>query len=91
MKRLYRFHADLGRMGVLYATFVREERDVTDLIGRKAYFGEVLGKHSDITLTITFTIEAKHLTELTDDQDFIAKFEELKCESGRNPFSYLEQ
>lgn len=53
---------------------------------REVHFGEVLGKHSEIV----FEIEQGMIKILTEDQDFIAKFIELKCESGFNPLHYIE-
>ena len=53
MKYLYRFYEDCGRMGSLDGIFVAEESDVDALIGQNLYFGEVLGKHSDIDVDFT--------------------------------------
>lgn len=86
MKKLYRFYEDCGRMGSLSGVFVREEQDVATLLGKEIWLGEVLGKHSDISVTI----DKDSIKELTDDQSFIEKFEEFRCASGIDLFDYLE-
>ena len=92
MKKLYEFYWDCGRMGSISGLFIAEENDVMGLIGENIYFGEVLGKHSDVSGDITeddFTVK-------TDDQEFITKFLEIMelnetgTISGYNPFEYYE-
>lgn len=87
MKKLYRFEADFGRMGDLQGTFVADDKKVARAIGRKIYFGEVLGKHSEIVLD---KLTEQHVSALTDDAEFIAKFEKFGCASGYNPLDYLD-
>jgi hypothetical protein len=88
MKKLYKLYIDVGRMGSLTGSFVREESDTKKLIGRTVYFGEILGKHSNIYETI----EEGHITEVTDDQDFIEKAEKYGLDSvGVNPFDYIDE
>ena len=87
MKNLYRFYWDKGRMGYVTGTFVAEESEITAAIGKQVYFGEILGKHSDIY----GILKAEDLTILTDDQDFIEKFSQLHCESGHNPLYHLNE
>ena len=53
MKKLYKFHVDYGRQGDLEGLFIAEEKDVKQIIGKNIYFGEVLGKHSDVSETMT--------------------------------------
>ncbi len=88
MRKLYKFNADFGRMGKLEGVFAAEEVDIDGLCGQEVYFGEVLGKHSEIVLTV----DNDHLTILTDDQGFIDKaieYELVPC--GHNPFDYLNE
>jgi len=87
MRKLYKYRWDFYRMGVVEGIFVAEDTDVDAAIGTHVYFGEILGKHSEVQ----GTLEADHLRVLTDDQDFIAKFVELGCESGYNPLLGEEQ
>ena len=89
MKKIYKFHADCGRMGHLESIFVAEEEEVKDVIGRDVYFGEVLGKHSEVG----GVIEENEITVLSDDQDFVKKFIEIMGDgtiSGHNPLDYYE-
>ena len=90
MSKLYSFHWDCGRMGELDGLFIAHQEDVEKLIGEEIYFGEVLGKHSEIF----GILEEKHLTIKTDDQAFIIKLREIIGKdtiSGFNPFDYYEQ
>lgn len=49
--KIYRFYWDAGKMGSLTGMFVvnaRGEEKLRQLVGRQVYFGEALGKHSEI-------------------------------------------
>lgn len=87
MLKLYRFDADFGRSGSLEGLFVEDDERVKKAIGKHVYFGEVLGKHSEVYMDL----EEDHFTELTDDQPFIHKFEKLNLSTGYNPFDYMEE
>lgn len=87
MKKLYKFALDCGRMGSLRGVFVAEVKDVERMLGSRVYFGEVLGKHSDISATIT----GDHVVPVTDDAEFIRKFEELQLATGYNPLHYYDE
>lgn len=84
--KVYRFHADCGRMGDLHGIFVATDDQIQQVLGKEAYFGEVLGKHSDVYVTLT----EKMLEVVTDDLDFVEKFTRYRCESGFNPLHYLD-
>jgi len=90
MKKLYEFNWDCGRMGALGGLFIAEESIVENLMGKKIYFGEVLGKHSEIY----GHLEEKDLTVKSEDQDFIQKFIEIMGDgtiSGYNPIDYYDE
>lgn len=87
MKALWKMSFSCGRMGTLDGLFVAEDDEVKAAIGKHLHFGEVLGKHSDIE----GTLEEKDLTRLTDDMDFVEKFEKFDCASGFNPLDYLPE
>jgi len=87
MLGLYRFNVWYGRMGRVEGIFVRDQDDVKNAIGRHVYFGEILGKHSEVY----FDLEENHFKLLTDDQDFCNKFNKLKLETGYNPFDYFSE
>lgn len=88
MKKLFKFHWDCGRMGDVEGVFVADDGDVEKAIGKRVYFGEILGKHSDIF----GTLDAKDLTVVTDNQDFIEKAVRYGIGStGHNPLHYLSE
>lgn len=90
MKKLYKFYWNCGRMGSVDGLFVADETEVQDTIGKHIYFGEILGKHSDIHGEIS----AEDLTVKSEDQDFIVKLVEVIGKtniSGHNPLDYLEE
>jgi hypothetical protein len=89
MKGIYEFYWDCGRSGDLQGIFVADSEDIAQIMGKEVYFGEVLGKHSEVR----GMIEAKDIELKTDDQAFIAQFEAIlgeRFESGFNPLSYWE-
>ena len=90
MKKIYVFYWDCGRMGSLDGLFVAEESDIEKVIGKEVYFGEVLGKHSEIY----GMLEESDLTVKTDDQEFIRKFIDIfdmGTISGYNPLDYYKE
>lgn len=90
MKKLYEMVWDCGRMGMLEGLFVAEESDMDALIGKEIYFGEVLGKHSEIC----GELEARDIDVKSDDQEFIEKLVKVighTSISGFNPFDYYEE
>ena len=85
---LYRFHWDCGRQGNLEGVFEATETEVASLTDKEIWFGEVLGKHSDVG----GVIENDDIDLLTSDQDFIDKAHEYDLiPSGFNPFHYLDE
>lgn len=88
MKALYKFHFDAGRMGTLYGMFVAEKEKVEELMKSKRviYFGEVLGKHSEIM----GPIEDADITFVSSDEKVLAVVEHFDLEFGFNPFDYDE-
>ena len=89
MKALYKFHYDCGRQGSLTGIFVADEDKVKKLIdsGQEIYFGEVLGKHSEVC----GPIEEGDLTFVTNDEKVISIVEEFNLETGYNPFDYIDE
>jgi hypothetical protein len=57
---LYKFHWYCGRLGDLSGLFVSSRAAVSSVIGMDVYFGEVLGKHSEIY----GTLEASEIEEV---------------------------
>lgn len=89
MLKLYSFHWDCGRSGDLDGLFVAEEDQIESAIGKRLYFGEVLGKHSEVE----GILEASDLEEVSSEQDKITWLVDLlgTSISGFNPLEYLEE
>ena len=86
-KALWKFHFNAGRQGTLHGMFVATDEAILSALGKHLSFGEVLGKHSDVH----GQLENGDLTRVTDDEVFVAKFEEYGCRSGYNPLEYLPE
>lgn len=89
MKKLYIFTQDYGRMGSLEGLFIAKESEIEKLIGKEIYYGEVLGKHSEIFGILQW----EHLKVTSEDQDFINKLANNmggNTISGFNPLDYYE-
>lgn len=89
MKVIAKFYWDCGRMGEVDAIFTCTKEELENAYGKEVYFGEILGKHSEIY----GTFREGDITILSDDQEFIAKFEAILGEgtvSGYNPLDYIE-
>lgn len=85
---LYKFHWDCCRQGDLGGTFEAEPESISNLIGKEVCFGEVLGKHSDVSVVM----EKDDIELLTDDEDFIDKAHLYGLiPNGFNPFHYLSE
>jgi hypothetical protein len=88
-KALYRFHQDFGRMGELNGVFIEDTERVIQVTEGDteyiAYFGEVLGKHSEVYCEIT----PYNVTFITDDDTTIQVVLDHDLESGYNPFEYV--
>lgn len=66
----YSFYWDCGRQGCVEGVFITRTKYVDKAIGKNVYFGEILGKHSDVY----GTLDKGDLTLKTDDQDFIQTY-----------------
>lgn len=90
MRVIVQFYWDCGRMGEVEGIFTCEKEHLEKAYGKEVYFGEILGKHSEIS----GELNAEDITILTDDQDFIRKFEEILgagTVSGYNPLEYISE
>lgn len=88
MKVLVSFKWDCGRMGDVTGLFVCDNTVLEEAYGRDVYFGEILGKHSEIY----GTLDRKDITLKSDDQAFIEKLVDVVGSdtiSGHNPLGYL--
>jgi hypothetical protein len=82
---VYRYSEDFGRMGDLSGVFVASKSDVMVAMGKTAYLGEVLGKHSEVHAEIS----ADTITLVTEDPDFVELFQSLRLSTGTNPIARL--
>lgn len=90
MKKLYKFHWEIKRMGDVTGVFVATDEEIDEIIGKTIYFGDVLGKHSEIY----GILEKEDLKILSEDQDFIVKLIEVFKSStinGYNPLHYIQE
>jgi hypothetical protein len=87
MKGIYSFFWDCGRSGDLDGIFIADSKDVAKVIGKNVYFGEVLGKHSEVE----GILEAGDIELKTDDQAFIAQFEQIMGEGFSSGFDPIER
>ena len=86
MKALFKMNFDCGRMGDLEGVFVADTEDVEYLVNNKisVYFGEVLGKHSEISGCVA----ESEIKQITTDEKVIKVVEDYDLQSGYNPFDY---
>lgn len=82
---IYKFHWDCGRQGSVDGCFVADDSEVEKAIGKEVYFGEILGKHSEIY----GTLEKGEIELVTTDEQVVSLFEQFKLSNGYNPLEYL--
>ena len=84
---LFKLDVDCGRSGSLEGVFISTQEKVDYLIKSKikVYFGEVLGKHSEIY----GSIEPKEIIRITDDENVIKIVSDFNLCSGFDPFNYM--
>lgn len=90
MKKLYEFCWDCGRQGSLQGLFIAEAERVEAVIGKRIEFGEVLGKHSDVS----GILEASDLTVKSEHPEVLRILSECFQDgtiSGYNPLEYYEE
>lgn len=85
-RAIYKMNFDCGRDGNLTGVFIAQKNHIEILINHKikVYFGEALGKHSDVY----GSIDREEITLLTDDESAIKIVEQYNLENGYNPFHY---
>jgi hypothetical protein len=88
MNNLYSFYVDCGRMGSLDGLFIATQDEVDKAIGKYMYFGEVLGKHSEVE----GNLEAHEIKLVSDDQEKVDWLLDLLgvSVSGFNPLAYIQ-
>lgn len=90
MLGLYKFYWDCGRMGFIDGLFITESGKAKNIVGREVYFGEVLGKHSEIF----GTIEEGDISVVSENEDLIEHLRNTfgsDTLSGYNPITRREE
>lgn len=84
---VWKFYWNVGRMGSLESYFVASQKKIDSIVGKNIYFGEVLGKHSEVE----GTLEKDEFTLISQDANIVAFFKEVIGSTGHNPIQYLEE
>jgi len=87
MLGIYTYYKDFGRMGELDGLFIADHEELLNLDGKTIYFGEVLGKHSEVIVEFSYD---EDIDVRTQDQDFIKKFQEIMGENFSTGYSPLD-
>lgn len=85
---IYFYSVDFGRHGTVEGTILTTANQLKKLFGKSIYFGDVLGKHSDVSIIFE---DEDDFELLTSDQEFIKKAVEYKVvPKGYDPFDYID-
>lgn len=84
---LWKFGWDCGRMGEVEGLFVASDKEIQNAIGKDVYFGEILGKHSEIY----GVLDDEDLAKVNLDSVSTERVAKLLGDtwSGYNPLDYL--
>ena len=87
-KAVFKFEMDYGRMGELEGVFISTVKEVDALIesGYEVYFGEALGKHSEVYGKMS----EDEIFLVSEDENVVKVIEENGLEFGYNPFDYVD-
>lgn len=88
MKYLWRFYWDCGRQGEVEGLFVATEEQINKITGKSVYFGEILGKHSEVY----GTIEEGEITKIDISPEAVEEVSKHlgNTWSGYNPLEYIQ-
>lgn len=93
MEALYKFYWDCGRGGELEGVFIADVKEMEGAYGNEAYFGEVLGKHSDIyDILKKDAVKEIIRPQSSFDEEILQKLKNLfhgNNISGYNPLDYM--
>jgi len=83
MQAIYKLHFDCGRSGTVKGIFIAEKEEIDYIVDTKyrVYFGEVLGKHSEVM----GPLEKGDYTLISDKPEDVEVVKRLKLEIGSNP------
>jgi len=87
MRHLYEFRWDT-RGGSIFGLFIEDEEVVASHFGKDVCFGEVLGKHSEVS----GIFEKEDLRIITSDETLLAAFTKMFGRSyGYDPLQSIEE
>jgi hypothetical protein len=89
MLGLYKFNWDCGRMGDVEGIFIAEDYDIKAAYGKEIYFGEILGKHSEVL----GGLNEGDIELITEDKNVVGILRSHCGDSisGYNPLDYLQE
>ena len=87
--KLWKFSEDYGRMGDVEGLFIATEEEIDKfLVGREICFGEILGKHSEVSISFEKKdFKCLDVSESTIAELFIAL--DSRSIAGYNPFEHI--
>lgn len=88
-KVLVKFFWDCGRSGEVQGLFITTASELQAAYGKDVYFGEILGKHSEVY----GTLGEDDVEIISEDQNLLETLENLlgATISGYNPLEYLQE
>lgn len=88
-KRLWKFKWEYERMGDVEGLFIATKKEVDSMIGIEVYFGEILGKHSEVY----GEIEDGDIIESYASDATVEELEDMfgKSICGYNPLDYISE
>lgn len=85
-KILVKFFWEFDQLGEVKGIFVTTRAALENSYGRRASFGDILGEHSEVS----GVLKESDFSIVTDDQDFIQKFEQyIGTSQGYNPLARI--
>jgi hypothetical protein len=87
LRYLWKFAWYMRRGGEVEGLFVATESEIAEAIGSYVYFGEILGKHSEVC----GTIEEGEITKIDLDPESVKEVSKYLGEdwAGYNPLNYI--
>ncbi|MBF0208476.1 MAG: hypothetical protein HQK53_16485 [Oligoflexia bacterium] len=87
--RLWKYHADCGRGGDVHGLFVATQEELGNIIGLECHFGEILGKHSEVSVDL-YDDDFKMLDVDTETIKKLIKAVGNDTICGYNPLDYMK-
>lgn len=87
---LYKFYWDCGRQGEVTGLFAADQKDIDAAMDKQIYFGEILGKHSEVY----GTLEEVDLEKLDVPEHVVKILIDAVGDNniaGYNPLDYLPE